>query len=115
MNPYIYVLAVNGVLFFFSIIFYFFPPKKINSLYGYRTPKSMMNQEIWNYANKMFNSSFLLCSGISFAVASLIVYLNPNQEQTWMPMVLLLLSLLVTIIKTEQGIKQNFDENGNRK
>ena len=26
------------------------PPKEINGLYGYRTPRSMKNQKIWDYA-----------------------------------------------------------------
>lgn len=115
MSPYIYVLAVNGALFFFSILFYLFPPKKINSIYGYRTHKSMLNQDIWEYSNKIFTNWLLRYSGISFLFALFLVYLNPNKEQTWIPMALVLLSLLVTIIKTEQGIKANFDEDGKRK
>lgn len=36
-----------------------FPPKKINSLYGYRTANSMKNQLNWNFAQK-YSSNLLL-------------------------------------------------------
>ena len=34
--------------------FYFLkkPPRKINSIYGYRTPRSMKDQETWDLANR---------------------------------------------------------------
>lgn len=44
-----------GILYVcFAIILYFFPPKKINMLYGYRSYRSMRNLEIWNSANRLF-------------------------------------------------------------
>lgn len=115
MEAYIYVLSVNGLIFLLSLIFYFFPPKKINNFYGYRTHKSMLNEDVWNYSNTLFNKSLLIYSAICFAAAMLLTYLNPSQMQSWVPMGLLLLTILVCIIKTEQGIKHNFDENGKRK
>ena len=69
MNPYIYVLSINGLLFFFSLVFYFFPPKKINNFYGYRTKKSMLNDDIWSFANQQFNKSFIRYSFLGFLAA----------------------------------------------
>ncbi|MBL4605271.1 MAG: SdpI family protein, partial [Flavobacteriaceae bacterium] len=54
MSAYVYVLSVNGLLFIISLIFYFFPPKKINNLYGYRTHRTMQNKEAWDLANNLF-------------------------------------------------------------
>lgn len=113
MNPYYYVLSVNGILFLFSVIFHFFPPKKINAIYGYRTNKAMQNQDIWDFANSFFNKQFLKYSVISLVGALLLVYINPNI--TWQPMAIMLLSLAVAVIKTEQEINKNFDDEGNRK
>ena len=44
----LYVFTTNGLLFLISIIFWKLPPKKINSIYGYRTPKATQNQQIWD-------------------------------------------------------------------
>ena len=113
MNPYLYVLSVNGLLFLFSIIFYFFPPKKINSIYGYRTNKSMLNDDIWQFANAFFNKQFLVFSAISFVAALLFVVLI-TKEISWQPMVIILLSLGVSVLKTEQELAKTFDEEGKR-
>lgn len=112
MNPYYYVLSVNGLLFVFSLIFYFFPPKKINHLYGYRTPKSMKNDDVWQYANTFFTKQFLIYSAISL-VASLVLA-SINSSITWQPMAILLLSIGVAVLKTEQSINKTFDDEGNR-
>ncbi|WP_435261336.1 SdpI family protein [Tenacibaculum sp. nBUS_03] len=113
MNPYYYVLSINGLLFIFSIIFYFFPPKKINSLYGYRTNKTMKNEVIWNFANTYFTKQFLMYAGISLVASLSLVAINP--QISWQPMAIMLLSLAVCVIKTEQEITKNFDEEGNKK
>ena len=113
MNPYIYVISVNGLLFFFSIVFYFFPPKKINSIYGYRTNKSMKNETVWLFANAYFNKTLLKYATISFAFALFFVLVF-SVEITWQPMVILLLTLAVSVIKTEQKLSENFDEEGKK-
>lgn len=114
MNPYVYVISVNGLLFFFSILFYYFPPKKINSLYGYRTNKSMKNEEIWNFANTFFTKVLLKYAAISLVAALVLVYIS-STEITWQPMAIMLLSLAVSVIKTEQRLSKEFDEDGFKK
>ena len=114
MNPYIYVISINGLLFFFSLVFYFFPPKKINKFYGYRTKKSMLNNDIWAFANKQFNNSFIRYSLLGL-IAALVLETIGSGKVTWQPMVILLFTLGATILKTEQSISQNFDEEGKRK
>lgn len=113
MNPFYYVLSINGVLFLFSIIFHFFPPKKINAIYGYRTNKTMKNDTVWQFANTFFTKEFLKYSAISLVAALVLAYMA--KELTWQPMAIMLLSLAVSVIKTEQEINKNFDEEGNMK
>ena len=50
-NPLFITLGSCGVIFI--VMGYFMskkPPKEINNLYGYRTPRAMKNQKIWEYA-----------------------------------------------------------------
>ena len=114
MNPVTYVLTTNGLLFLLSIIFWKFPPKKINKIYGYRTFKAMLNEDIWGFANSTFNKNFLIYAGVSF-LAALILASISVQELTWQPMILVMLSLLVSVIKTERSLSDNFTEEGDRK
>lgn len=75
----------------------------------------MANQEIWDFANSIFNRALVQYSAISFAAAILLTYLNPKQMKSWIPMGLLALTLIVCIVKTEQALNQNFDQDGKRK
>ena len=113
MNPFYYVLSINGLLFLFSIVFHFFPPKKINAIYGYRTNKTMKNDTIWQFANTFFTKEFMKYSAISLVAA--LVLASISKELTWQPMAIMLLSLAVSVVKTEQEINKNFDEDGNKK
>lgn len=114
MNPYVYVISVNGLMFLISVIFYFFPPKKINSLYGYRTHRTMQNEDVWNFANTLFNKILLKYASISFVAALALAYLYPNLMTSWFPMGFLFFTLLVCIIATENALNQHFDKEGNR-
>ena len=101
MNPIVYILSTNGLLFLLSIIFWKFPPKKINNIYGYRTPRTMRSIEIWNFANNIFNRNLLIYSGISL-LGSLLLANFSSKELTWQPMILVLLCVVVSIVKTER-------------
>ena len=114
MSPILYVLTTNGLLFLLSIIFWKFPPKKINNLYGYRTVKAMQNKQIWDFANSVFNKNLLIYSGISL-LGSLLLASFTSKELTWQPMLLVLLSLLVSVIKTERGLSDKYTEEGERR
>ncbi|WP_397445079.1 SdpI family protein [Polaribacter sp. R77954] len=114
MSSFTYVLTTNGVLFLISVIFWKFPPKKINNIYGYRTPKAMQNQQIWDFANNTFNEAFLKYSGFSFLAALLLATIT-KVALSWEPMVLVALSLLVSIVKTERSINDNFTDEGKKK
>ena len=110
----LYVFTTNGLLFLISILFWKFPPKKINSIYGYKTPKAMQNQKIWDFANTTFNKSLLIYAGISF-LASLAFVTFLNAVLTWQPMAFVFLSIIVSIVKTEKGLTENFTDEGEKK
>ena len=114
MEPYFYVLSTNGLLFVLSLVFLIFPPKKINNWYGYRTHKSMQNQDIWDFSNKTFNQSFYKYAGISFLAAMLLATISTT-ALTWQPMLFIMLSIVACIVKTEKAISQTFTEDGKPK
>ena len=115
MSPFVYVLSVNGLLFLISIIFYYFPPKKINNIYGYRTQRTMSNQDAWDFANQLFNKVLIKYAAISFIVALALAYLNPELMSSWFPMAFLFFTVIVCIFTTEKALNENFDKEGNRK
>lgn len=79
------LLATSFMLFLISKMLMDSPPGKINKLYGYRTKKSMLNQENWNLAQKkssevMYKTNvYLLMSSIPFVIVDAIfLFIYPN-------------------------------------
>jgi uncharacterized membrane protein len=100
------------LLFILFFIFSLFPPKKINSLYGYRTPNSMKSQENWDFANRYSNRLALVLFFIFSILASahiVVLYhleLKPTDEMTTvMMLVYTTLPLLPMILLTERALK----------
>ena len=101
---------VLGIVFLIiGIVLYFFPPKKINYIYGYRTSSSMENQEKWNFAQRY--SAIKMIQGSLFLLAvsglGLLFTLTPNQQ-----VIIGIASLVIHIVGmfylTENAIKKQF-------
>jgi len=50
----IVVLLIPLTMLFFGWLLFRRTPKEINYVYGYRTKRSMMNEETWRFANQYF-------------------------------------------------------------
>jgi len=94
----IFVLAGLGMLIF--------PPKKINSIYGYRTKSSMKNIERWNFAQRYSARLFILL-GVIFPLTSIIGLLVNLDESTSVVIVFCLMFLFsgTIIFATEKKLK----------
>ena len=94
------------------------PPKKINSVYGYRTRRSVRSQDTWEFAHHYFGKLWLVCGLVSIPVSLVpICLVLGKSEQVISVAGLIILGLqtllmLVTIILTERALKNNFDEFG---
>lgn len=71
-----YILPIIILVVFSAggLILYFFPPKKINSIYGYRTPRSMKNQSNWDFAQKLGGKFMLIFGFIIFLIQITVGY-----------------------------------------
>lgn len=71
-----YLMSVGfltGIIFIIvGIITLKFPPKKINHLYGYRTPNSMKSQSRWDVA-QLYSSKLMIIIGIVLFSISMIL------------------------------------------
>jgi uncharacterized membrane protein len=90
--------AIFGiVLIVLGFILFFFPPKKRNVIYGYRTYRSMKSEEAFHFANKLFSEYFI---GVSFGTLILSVIGNLYFSETFL------------ILFIENELKNNFDDQG---
>lgn len=109
-NPLFLIPFLSGFVFFIAgIIMMKYPPKKINSFYGYRTPKSMKSQEQWDFAQK-FSSKLMVKYGIGLCLLSLLAFFLKISEGAAIGISLgfLILLAITLIIQVEKALKNNF-------
>lgn len=58
-----------------GLTWFFFPPKKITKVFGFRTELSMKNQENWNFAHKYHSKGMIIFGFLSLMISFLCVYL----------------------------------------
>ena len=96
-------------------------PKKINRIYGYRTGRSMKNEETWKFAHDYCGrlwfkwGSFLTIPTIIAML--LVVHSNDNVIGivTLIIESIQIMALFGVIFLVESALKKNFDNNGHRK
>ncbi|NND64240.1 MAG: SdpI family protein [Flavobacteriaceae bacterium] len=90
-----------------------FPPKKINHIYGYRTNRSMQNENTWNTANQYSSRLMVRMSLLSLIFPPLLYFIYP--EYNFMITIVVNTLLIVSILWfTENHLKSKFDTQGNR-
>lgn len=108
-------LVVPFITMVCGCIFYRFPPKNINSFSGYRTKRSMKNEQTWKEANRYSSKLSILFSliGMAFA-AGLSLLLGNNDTGTGVSVIvsplLMIALLLIMIALTEKHLKEKFGD-----
>ena len=106
--------AIFGILLIFiGFVFFFFPPKKRNGIYGYRTSRSMKSEEAFTFANKLFSEYFL---AVSFGTLILSVIGNLYFSQTaadFTSLIGFFIFLILLVLFIESELKSHFDDQGN--
>lgn len=70
------IFLVIGLIFFFNgFLFFIFPAKKMNRLYGYQSYLAKQNQQNWQYAQKL-SCRYFLFFGFLMTGIGLILKLN---------------------------------------
>lgn len=96
-------------------------PGKINYFVGYRTTRSMKNDETWEFAHKKFSKIWYKWGLIMLPLSILTVLFVISKNEDIIEVmgaiitVVQLLPILASIALTEKALKDNFDEEGNRK
>jgi len=102
---------VGIALMIASAVVYFFPPKKINYLYGYRTASSMKSQERWGFAQG-YSTIKMFQAGIGLFVFSFLGLLFPGSEkaQIGLGILLMLPALVFIFFSTERALRRKFPD-----
>ena len=96
-----------GILFLIiGLVFRFFPPRKINSFYGYRTRQSMQNQSKWDFAQQR-SANYLILLGVTITLSALIFQLLPGfeRQQFFIQLGIMLLGIVYIFWDVERRLK----------
>ena len=95
-------------------------PRK-NAIYGYRTSMSMKNNDTWVFANRYCGKLWIKC-GLILLFISVILMLTVIKASSdtvdimaTIICLMQLIPLIGTIYPVEKALKNNFNENGNKK
>ena len=105
------IFVIDGLcsLVFLIVFFigYRFPPKKINTIYGYRTSRAMKNQEYWDFAQSFSSVQFLKSTVVLLFVSIVGLYTSFSDNlDTTLAFVFLLAAIAYPIYKTEKALKE---------
>ena len=115
------ILLVPLTMICFGRIFLKNPPNEINSIYGYRTPRSTKNIETWkfahHYSGKLWFQWGVILLPLSILPMFFLLGKSTDEIGTWGSIICLLqiIPLVGVIFPTEAALKKTFDENGNKK
>ena len=96
-------------------------PGKINYLFGYRTTRSMKNEDTWTFAHQYFGKLWRVIGWSLLVVspAAMLFVLGKNVDTVGtVDSILCLLQtvvLILPIFPTERALKRTFDEDGHRR
>ena len=100
---------------FLALSYYYkkYPPKEINELYGFRTRRTMANQDIWEVANRRAAQDMWRYS-IALTIVGLLLILFKIPYAMLIFLIALLAGLGVSVLSSLRYLDRFFDKNGNR-
>ena len=114
----ILLLLMPLFMIVFGRVFMTNAPKDINTSFGYRTKRSMKNQDTWAFAHKHFGKTWFVCGLVLIPVSFVPMFLVMGRDADvirttgFIILGLQLVFMLGAILPTETALKNNFDEFG---
>ena len=103
-------LLIGLIIYVAGLIVKKNPPEMINSLYGYRTKRSMKNQLLWDEANK-YSAEIMMRYGLVYSlIGSILSVLFEGMYISFVIFGLILIPITLLIIKTEKRLKELDEE-----
>ncbi len=123
MGFWIFMFIITLLIPAALLLIYFLCPrlKTIHGASGYRTERSMKNQDTWNYAQKYCAriSLYLFFPSLILAISIMPTVISKSMDTIGLIglgiIIIQMISFAVIIAFTEKALKNTFDESGNRR
>ena len=114
-SVYLWVNIGQGVLvLIMGYIYKIYPPRKINYIYGYRTRRTMSNQKIWEYANRIGARMIVRAGWVVLVIGIITTYLFPD-DSILITASAMVITLLLGYYLCELDLNRHYDRRGNPK
>ncbi|SDE81581.1 SdpI family protein [Riemerella columbipharyngis] len=87
------ILVFDLFIVVIPLLLYLYPPKEINYTFGYRTKRSVMNIDNWNFSQIFFAKRWLLVS-VVVILTQLVIFFTANINLTKEPPVIPIISMI---------------------
>lgn len=114
-------ILIPGLVLLFGAILRKKTPREINAVFGYRTRRSIQNQETWDFAQRYLAKIWMPAGAVMLAVsaAAAILFFRKDLHTFGVAVEVLtyvqLAAVLLSIPLTEHALKREFDENGKKR
>ena len=114
-------LLIPGIMVGIGARFLKHPPRTVNAWYGYRTARSMKNQETWKLAHTVCGRYWYCCGWLllPLSVVPILFVIGRSTETIGYTGVITvfiqLVPMLCALPVTEHALRKKFDKNGMRK
>jgi len=115
------VCVMSATMIGFGLYFHLAGPKKINFVFGYRSPMSMKNLSTWKFGN-VYAGRCMWSTGAVLLVGSLVtLFAVMNSSETVIRnagiVIIIAHAVMIfgSIISTEIALRKRFDHQGNPK
>lgn len=115
------IIVVPVMMYILGKVFVNHPPKDINGVYGYRTTRSMKNQETWDFAHEFCGRLWVKLGKLLVFVSIVPMFFVIGKSDNVIGVMGLIISgfqlvvMLGSIVPTERALKGKFDKDGNRR
>lgn len=125
MGFWIFMLIMNmllpAVMIYFGVRFVKKPPKDINMIYGFRTKRSMMNRDTWEFAHRYCGKIWRVIGVVllTLSIVAMVLVMNKDIKSVGIYGSMIcgvqIVVVIISLIPTNRALKNNFDEDGCRK
>jgi len=105
MSVFIY-LSLAPLLLLIAVIFRVHPPQGINSLYGYRTKRSMRSPAAWDFANGVSTKLLLVFTVLLNVIQLGAFYVLDLEQAVMFTSILMVIGLIAIIPLVEKKLKE---------
>ena len=97
------------------------PPENINLLYGYRTTRSLKNQDTWIFANRFIGAVWSIFGSALLPATILPMFFVIGKDVRTVGLFGLamvgiqFIPMITSVFLTEHALKKTFDDDGNRR